>query len=148
MARTQAARYTRGTARAGVVRGLQGNRFVSSESVAVPSRPHHRIWPRRLPRQLQVPATSLWFNLEVAARQADFVIVEGGLNRIVDTLRKARHCRAIVRENFAWALGYNLCAMPLAALGFVPPWAAATGMSLSSLLVVGNSLRLYRAGSG
>ena len=48
---------------------MQGNRFVSSESVAVPSRPHHRIWPRRLPRQLQVPATSLWFNLEVAARR-------------------------------------------------------------------------------
>ena len=82
---------------------------------------------------------------DLARSQADFVIVEGGLDRIIDTLRKARHCRAVVRENFAWALGYNFCAMPLAALGFVPPWAAAAGMSLSSLLVVGNSLRLNRA---
>ena len=84
---------------------------------------------------------------DLARSQADFVLVEGGLNRIVYTLRKARRCRAVVRENFAWALCYNLCAMPLAALGFVPPWAAAAGMSLSSLLVLGNSLRLYRAGS-
>ncbi len=34
---------------------------------AVPNRPHHKIWPKRLPRQLVVPATTLWFNLEVAA---------------------------------------------------------------------------------
>ncbi|MEP6876584.1 MAG: AMP-binding protein, partial [Burkholderiales bacterium] len=34
---------------------------------AVPDRPHHTIWPKRLPRQLIVPATTLWFNLEVAA---------------------------------------------------------------------------------
>jgi len=79
---------------------------------------------------------------DLARSQADFVIVEGDLHRIVETLRKARDCRAVVRQNFAWALAYNLCAMPLAALGFVPPWAAAAGMSLSSLLVVGNSLRL------
>src|SRR5882757_8687115 len=36
-------------------------------SNAVPDRPHHKIWPRRLPRQLVVPATTLWFNVEVAA---------------------------------------------------------------------------------
>jgi len=59
-------------------------------------------------------------------------------------LHKARQCHRIIRQNLAWALGYNLCAMPLAALGFVPPWAAAIGMSLSSLLVVANSLRLNR----
>jgi len=69
MARAQAARYTSGAARANVVRGHRGKRFVSSESAAALSRPHHKVWPRRLPRQLQVPATSLWFNLEVAARR-------------------------------------------------------------------------------
>jgi len=79
---------------------------------------------------------------DLARSQADFVIMEGDLLRIVETLHTARACRTIVRQNFAWALGYNLCAMPLAACGFVPPWAAAVGMSLSSLLVVGNSLRL------
>jgi len=82
---------------------------------------------------------------DLARSQADFVIVEGDLQRVIETLCKARRCRAIVRQNFAWALGYNACAVPLAALGFVPPWAAAIGMSLSSLLVLGNSLRLNRS---
>ena len=48
----------------------------------------------------------------------------------------------MIRQNFAWAIGYNLVALPFAMAGMVPPWAAAIGMSLSSLLVVGNSLRL------
>lgn len=87
---------------------------------------------------------------DLARSQADFVIVGGDLHKIIETLHKARHSRRVVRQNFAWALGYNLCAIPLAALGFVPPWAAAIGMSLSSLLVVANSMRLnrYRAYSG
>ncbi|WP_339807090.1 hypothetical protein, partial [uncultured Marinobacter sp.] len=47
--------------------------------------------------------------------------------------------------NMFWALGYNLCALPAAAAGLVPPWLAAIGMSLSSLVVVLNALRLSRA---
>ncbi len=81
---------------------------------------------------------------DLARSQADFVIVGGDLHKIIEALHKARHCRRIVRQNFAWALAYNLCAIPLAAMGFVQPWAAAIGMSLSSLLVVANSLRLNR----
>ena len=81
---------------------------------------------------------------DLARSQADFVIVGGNLGKIIETLDKARQCRRIVRQNLVWALGYNVCAIPLAALGFVPPWAAAIGMSLSSLLVVGNSMRLSR----
>jgi Cu2+-exporting ATPase len=81
---------------------------------------------------------------DLARGQADFVIAGGDLHKIIETLHKARHCRRIVRQNFAWALGYNLCAIPLAAMGFVQPWAAAIGMSVSSLLVVANSLRLDR----
>jgi len=84
---------------------------------------------------------------DLARSQADFVIVEGSLHRIIEIVLMARHCGTIVRQNFAWALGYNACAIPLAASGFVPPWAAAIGMSLSSLLVVGNSLRLRPAGA-
>jgi Cu2+-exporting ATPase len=79
---------------------------------------------------------------DLARTQADFVIVGGDLHTVMDTWRKARQCRRVIMQNFGWALGYNVCAMPLAALGFVPPWAAAIGMSLSSLLVVANSLRL------
>jgi Cu2+-exporting ATPase len=54
----------------------------------------------------------------------------------------ARKTRAIIYQNLAWALGYNLIAIPLAALGHVTPWIAGIGMSASSLLVVLNALRL------
>ncbi len=81
---------------------------------------------------------------DLARTQADFVIVGGTLEKITATLEKASRCLRVIRQNFAWALGYNICAIPLAAMGFVPPWMAAIGMSLSSLLVVANSLRLNR----
>ena len=81
---------------------------------------------------------------DLARTQADFVVLDHDLRAIVMTWRQARRCRRIILQNFAWALGYNICAIPLAASGFVPPWAAAIGMSLSSLLVVVNSLRLNR----
>jgi Cu2+-exporting ATPase len=48
-------------------------------------------------------------------------------------------------ENLLWAITYNLIAVPAALAGMVQPWAAAIGMSLSSILVVANSLRLRRA---
>jgi Cu2+-exporting ATPase len=79
---------------------------------------------------------------DLARTQADFVIVDGDLRAIARTWHKAKRCRQTILQNFAWALGYNFCAIPLAAAGFVPPWAAAIGMSASSLLVVINSLRL------
>lgn len=81
---------------------------------------------------------------DLARTQADFVLVGGDLTAVTGTWRQARACRRIILQNFAWALGYNLSAIPLAAMGYVPPWAAAIGMSLSSLLVVANSLRLNR----
>ena len=81
---------------------------------------------------------------ELARTQADFVIMDGNLDAVAVTLHHARRARRVVRQNIAWALGYNTLAIPLAALGYIPPWAAALGMSLSSLLVVGNSLRLQR----
>lgn len=79
---------------------------------------------------------------DLAKTKADFVIVEQDLHAVLDTWRKAVQCRRIILQNFSWALAYNLCAVPLAAFGFIPPWAAAIGMSFSSLLVVLNSLRL------
>ncbi len=81
---------------------------------------------------------------DLARTQADFVIVGGDLAAVSSTWHKAVECRRIIVQNFAWALGYNLSAIPLAAMGYIPPWAAAIGMSLSSLLVVANSLRLNR----
>ena len=81
---------------------------------------------------------------DLARSQADLVIADGNLWQVPAGLAQARQCRRIIKQNFAWALGYNLGGIPLAAMGFIPPWAAAIGMSLSSLLVVINSLRLSR----
>jgi Cu2+-exporting ATPase len=75
---------------------------------------------------------------------SDAVLLSGNLNTLVDTLAVARKTEAVIRQNVAWALIYNFSALPLAAMGWVPPWAAAIGMSASSLVVVLNALRLQR----
>ena len=80
-----------------------------------------------------------------AAARADAVLIGDDPGRLLTALDIARGARRIVKQNFAWALGYNLVALPLAAAGMVPPWAAAIGMSLSSLAVAGNALRLGRS---
>ena len=79
-----------------------------------------------------------------AAARADAVLIGDDPGRLLTALDIARHARRIVKQNLAWALGYNLVALPLAASGAVPPWAAAIGMSLSSLAVASNALRLGR----
>ncbi len=85
---------------------------------------------------------------DLARAQADFVIQRGELPSVSLTWDCARRCRRVVRQNLTWALCYNVSAIPLAAMGFVPPWLAALGMSASSLLVVLNSLRLARDTGG
>ena len=79
-----------------------------------------------------------------AAARADAVLIGDDPGRLLAALDIARHARRIVKQNLAWALGYNFVALPLAAAGAVPPWAAAIGMSLSSLAVAANALRLGR----
>ncbi|GAA0840487.1 heavy metal translocating P-type ATPase [Marinobacter szutsaonensis] len=74
--------------------------------------------------------------------KADAVLLNGQLKQLVEALNTSRQTRRVIRQNMIWALAYNLCALPLAAAGLVPPWLAAIGMSASSLIVVLNALRL------
>ncbi|MGM0671933.1 MAG: heavy metal translocating P-type ATPase [Pseudomonadota bacterium] len=82
---------------------------------------------------------------QLAQTQADLVLLSERLEHLPQALDQARHTRRVIRQNIAWAIGYNAVALPVAAAGLLTPWLAALGMSLSSLLVVGNALRLRPA---
>jgi Cu2+-exporting ATPase len=81
---------------------------------------------------------------DLAREASDAVILRADLREVGDLLRLARRTRRTVRANLAWAFGYNTVGVLLAALGYLRPVVAATAMVLSSLFVVGNSLRLRR----
>ncbi|WP_160153085.1 heavy metal translocating P-type ATPase [Microbulbifer sp. ALW1] len=81
---------------------------------------------------------------DLAQSRADAILLQGDLRALPRAFALARKCRTIIRQNLTWAIAYNALALPLAFLGLVPPWAAAIGMSLSSLIVVVNALRLSR----
>jgi P-type Cu2+ transporter len=81
----------------------------------------------------------------LAQNSADMVLLGESLEPLAEGVAHARRSLRIVRQNLAWAAGYNMLALPLAATGFIAPWMAAIGMSASSLLVVLNALRLSRA---
>jgi len=80
----------------------------------------------------------------VSRSQADAVIASNRLDDLVRARRTARHAVRIVRQNFVWAGSYNALCIPLALVGWLPPWAAGLGMALSSLVVVFNALRAAR----
>ena len=80
----------------------------------------------------------------LAQTSADLIMLGHSLSPLVTAFRTARKTMRIVRQNLVWAVVYNVTALPLAAMGMVPPWAAAIGMSASSLIVVLNALRLSR----
>ncbi len=80
----------------------------------------------------------------LAQTSADVIMLGNSLAPVITALRTGTRTMRIVRQNLAWAIVYNALALPLAAAGFVPPWAAAIGMSASSLIVVLNALRLSR----
>ena len=81
---------------------------------------------------------------DVAAASADMILLSPRLDTLGRGLATADRTLRVIRQNLGWALAYNLVAVPAAVLGYVTPWLAALGMSLSSLLVVANSLRLLR----
>ena len=79
---------------------------------------------------------------DVGQQAADAVFTSPGIMPVALAVRVARQTRHIVRENFALAIAYNALAVPIAIAGLVTPLVAAIAMSMSSLIVVGNALRL------
>lgn len=84
----------------------------------------------------------------VTASQAAAVTLPDGLARIPDTLHLARRARRLMRGNLVWAVGYNTLAIPLAMAGWIAPVIAAVAMTLSSLCVLANSLRIRHGRGG
>ncbi|MEU5535979.1 heavy metal translocating P-type ATPase [Streptomyces sp. NPDC020362] len=79
---------------------------------------------------------------DVAIGAADLTLVRGDIEALGDAVRLARRTLATIRANLVWAFGYNVVTVPLAMVGLLNPMVAAAAMSASSVLVVGNSLRL------
>ena len=84
---------------------------------------------------------------DVSQQAADAVFLSRTLMPVALAVAVARRTMRIVRQNFGFAIGYNVLAVPLALAGLATPLIAAIAMSLSSLVVVGNSLRLARVGN-
>lgn len=81
---------------------------------------------------------------DIARDGADIVLLNEDLNTVPHMLAQAGRTRQIIRQNLSWASAYNIIAVPLAVLGYVQPWIAALGMSFSSLVVLGNAMRLHK----
>ena len=83
---------------------------------------------------------------DVAINAADLIIVRDDLGVVVTAIDLARRTLKTIRGNLAWAFGYNVAAIPLAASGFLNPLIAGAAMALSSGFVVWNSSRLRHVG--
>jgi len=81
---------------------------------------------------------------DLTKANADAILLSSQLSHLVTAIRHARKTHRVIYQNLGWALAYNLIALPAAALGYIPPYFAALGMSLSSLVVVMNALRLSK----
>jgi Cu2+-exporting ATPase len=81
---------------------------------------------------------------DIALESADMVLMRSDLRLVSDAIGLSKKTYAVIRQNLFWAFVYNMVALPLAVTGVLHPIAAAISMTLSSLSVVGNSLRLQR----
>ena len=81
---------------------------------------------------------------DAAIEASDLTLVRGDLLAVPDAILLSRRTLATIKGNLFWAFGYNIAAIPLAALGFLNPLIAGAAMAFSSVFVVSNSLRLRR----
>jgi Cu+-exporting ATPase len=87
---------------------------------------------------------------DVAIEASDLTLVSGDLRAAGDAIRLSRATLRTIKQNLAWAFGYNVAALPLAAAGLLNPVIAGAAMAFSSVSVVANALRLrqFRSGAG
>jgi Cu+-exporting ATPase len=84
---------------------------------------------------------------DIAVEAAEVVLMRGDLHGVATAVTLSRATIRNIRQNLGWAFGYNALLIPVAALGLLSPMLAAAAMALSSVCVVGNALRLRRAGT-
>lgn len=81
---------------------------------------------------------------DLAKNAADVILLNARLDSLSLVLAMADRTRRKIKQNMVWAIGYNVLVLPLAMAGFLTPWMAALGMSISSIIVVVNSTRLLK----
>ena len=91
---------------------------------------------------------SIGTGTDVAIEASDLTLVSGDLRAAADAIRLSRATLRTIKQNLGWAFGYNLAAVPLAAIGLLNPVIASLAMVFSSLSVVSNALRLRRFSGG
>ena len=101
----------------------------------------------RRPDGVEGGRLSIGTGTDVAIEASDLTLVSGDLCAAGRAIRLARSTLRTIKQNLGWAFGYNLAALPLAAIGLLNPVLAAGAMACSSLSVVGNALRLRRFGA-
>ena len=89
-------------------------------------------------------AVTLGAGSDLAKSSADIILLQNSLQKLPFLFNLAKRCKRKIRQNILWALGYNMLILPLAISGVLTPWMAVIGMSLSSIIVVVNSVRLLK----
>jgi Cu+-exporting ATPase len=84
---------------------------------------------------------------DIAIEAADVTLTRGELKSLVDAVLVSRRTMGAIRQNLFWAFVYNIILIPMAALGHMHPMYAAMAMSMSSVMVVANSLRIRFTGN-